>query len=701
MDQSNIMSAPFIQQFIQSLSDAVILLGGDQKILNVNEAAELLIGSQSSQLEGQAVNLFIKNYHPGAEEVYVCNKDGEFLSTCSEGELPFGGATVRYLILKPVRMQKQDDLLKALMNIVPDFIGIKDDEGRFVFANAFVGEMFGVPDFDFTGKHDRELAEMITPFRDVFNYCVETDEYVWQKGRIMRVEERIPSLTGGERVFDVYKIPVFQEDGSRKNLLVFGREVTEKIESEARYRLLAENVHDIISTHTPDGAFKYISPSCEENLGLKPEDLIGKTGFGIMHPDDIEKMMQALDDINAGVRALTVQFRLLNREDDGYVWLEASFKSVIDPITGEVTEITGVTRNISERKNTEKLLVESKQRYKSLFDHNPSIVCSMNRQGQFTRVNRKTREISGYSMNELLQMTIEGLLSEGEADRLKEDFREVLQGNPRTFETFITCKSGDVRNLRVTGIPIVVEQEIIGVYGVARDVTELKKTEEMLRKSDKLSIVGQLAASIAHEIRNPLTSLKGFIQLFLENRDVDAGRYYLIMHDELSRIEHIMSELLLLAKPQVKSYKSTEVKSLVSFVSTLLERHALVQNIHIITDVEDDLPFVLGEENELKQVLINLIKNGIEAMSDGGVVLVKAFKEDDQVKVQVIDQGCGIPKDRIDRLGEPFFTTKEKGTGLGMMVSYKIMKEHNGDISIESTLGKGTIITLSFPVHTN
>jgi signal transduction histidine kinase len=296
-------------------------------------------------------------------------------------------------------------------------------------------------------------------------------------------------------------------------------------------------------------------------------------------------------------------------------------------------------------------------------------------------------------------MTIEDLLAEGEADRLKDDFKGVLKGTPRTFETFINCKSGELKNLCVTAIPIVVEDEIIGVYGVASDVTDQKKTEEMLRKSDKLSVVGQLAASIAHEIRNPLTSLKGFIQLFQENCDIDAGKYYMIMLDELNRIEHIMSELLLLAKPQVKSYCDTDLNKLVRFVATLLERHALVQNIHIVTDLDHDMPLVRGEENELKQVLINLIKNAIEAMNDGGIILVKGFRKGDKVLIQIVDQGCGIPKDLIDRLGEPFFTTKEKGTGLGMMVSYKIMKEHNGDISIKSKAGKGTEITLSFPLQ--
>lgn len=469
--------------------------------------------------------------------------------------------------------------MKTLMNIVPDFIGIKDGDGRFVFANEFVGELFELPGFDFTGKTDADLAEITPNFREVFQYCIETDEQVWQAKEIVRCEEFVPARDGSTRFFDVYKIPVFHPDGTRKNLLVFGREVTEKIESrqlleesEARYRLLAENAMDMITTHKADGSFTYISPASFALLGKRPEEILGDTGYGMLHPDDEEISRKAHEDLISGPCTKTVPFRLQHK-DGHYVWLETSCKSITDD-TGKVVEIIGVTRDISDR----------------------------------------------------------------------------------------------------------------------------KKSEDLLRQSDKLSIVGQLAASVAHEIRNPLTSLKGFIQFLQESQEVDPSNYYSIMDKELNRIDQIMGQLLLLAKPQVRTYKKTCLKEIIEFVETLLQPEAIVQNIQINTRIPDVMPHIHAEENELKQVLINLLKNAIDSMDDGGEITIQAQMMDSQIHVSVKDQGCGIPRNRIEKMCEPFYTTKEKGTGLGLMISSKIMKEHNGELRFSSIEGKGTTASMVLPV---
>ncbi|BBI31470.1 hypothetical protein KCTCHS21_08690 [Cohnella abietis] len=234
------------------------------------------------------------------------------------------------------------------------------------------------------------------------------------------------------------------------------------------------------------------------------------------------------------------------------------------------------------------------------------------------------------------------------------------------------------------------------VQVIIRDISERKKNEELLINSEKLYVAGQLAAGIAHEIRNPLTSLKGFLQLIASGRRANSS-YYEIMNSELDRIENIVSELLMLSKPQVYELTYQDMRAIMRDTVTLLETQAILHNIAIEAEYGTDPLWIYGVENQVKQVFINVIKNAIEAMIDGGSIGIKLSRESDGVYVRVRDEGPGIGEDQLAKIGQPFYTTKEKGTGLGLMVSYKIVDNHQGKIMVKSELGKGTLFEIVLP----
>ncbi|WP_102346444.1 ATP-binding protein [Bacillus sp. Marseille-P3661] len=237
-----------------------------------------------------------------------------------------------------------------------------------------------------------------------------------------------------------------------------------------------------------------------------------------------------------------------------------------------------------------------------------------------------------------------------------------------------------------------------GLVIIGRDVTSLRLAEEKLRQSEKLSIVGELAASVAHEIRNPLTSLKGFVQLL--PREDSNQQYYDIMHDELKRINDIVDELLLLAKPQKLHFKEADIQKILDDVLALLSIQARQSNIELHSDGENKIELIECEPNQLKQVLINLIKNAIEASKNGGKVTISLNKDDkDHVIIIIKDNGCGISKERLAKIGEPFYSSKEKGTGLGLTVSFNIVQAHNGTIKFTSVPDHGTEVSIRLPVH--
>jgi two-component system sporulation sensor kinase A len=236
------------------------------------------------------------------------------------------------------------------------------------------------------------------------------------------------------------------------------------------------------------------------------------------------------------------------------------------------------------------------------------------------------------------------------------------------------------------------------ILSVFKDITNKKEeTEGLLLKSEKLALVGQMAAGIAHEIRNPLTSIKGFIQLF-KSRYTSETEYFNLVLSELDRINLIISEFLVLAKPTVIVFKEKEIQNLIKDVVTLINTQAIMNNVQIFVEFESDIPIIVCEENQLKQVFINILKNSIEAMPNGGMINIKVkVWGKEKVSISFIDQGSGIQEDRIPTLGEPFYTTKEKGTGLGLMTSYKIIENHDGELKISSKIDEGTTVEVILP----
>jgi PAS domain S-box-containing protein len=277
---------------------------------------------------------------------------------------------------------------------------------------------------------------------------------------------------------------------------------------------------------------------------------------------------------------------------------------------------------------------------------------------------------------------------------------KLMVNTPLSFiEMKIIRLDGMVIDVETASAPIIFKGKE-ALLTVGKDITEQKqRNDELLRKSDKLSLVGQMAAGIAHEIRNPLTSLKGFLQLIGSEQPNDKREFFDIMLNELERINFIVGEFLILAKPHAVIFKEESIELLCRNVLTLLDTQAILNNVQIFMKVHPNIPFISCEKSQLKQVLINLIKNGIEAMTNGGNITIEIGPTDEQdfVFIRVIDQGCGIEEGKIPELGEPFYTTKEHGTGLGLMVCYKIIENHNGKMHIQSKVGEGTTIEILLP----
>ncbi|MBW1995680.1 MAG: hypothetical protein JRI77_14745, partial [Deltaproteobacteria bacterium] len=243
---------------------------------------------------------------------------------------------------------------------------------------------------------------------------------------------------------------------------------------------------------------------------------------------------------------------------------------------------------------------------------------------------------------------------------------------------------------------------------IVRDLREIKKLEEKVRRSEKLAAVGQLAAGLAHEIRNPLSSIRGFAQFFRHAlRDRPKEREYAeIMIKEMDRINRVVTDLLSFANPKAAELKPTHVADLVNHVVRLAEADAKSKNITIQSQVDPGVGEVNLDAYQITQALLNLLLNSLKFVDSNGRVDLKAFQteEGSRLVFQIEDNGPGIAQENMDKIFDPFFTTQETGTGLGLTIVHKIVENHRGDIDVDSPPpGKtsGCRVTIRIPVSTD
>lgn len=470
-------------------------------------------------------------------------------------------------------------------------------------------------------------------------------------------------------------------------------------EIEELFRLITENTYDVISYYTPDGLCKYISPAVYTLLGYETSELIGTRTFDCIHPDD-RKALQAYD-VNKESDVLIFRFR---HKHGNYVWFESSFKSIKNE-EGDLQYIISIGRDITKRKEAEEELRQSEERFRRSFDHAPIGMAIVDLNGKCLKVNRTLCSIIGYSKQELLEL---GLKDITHPDDLETDLNSMDRLKNRIachyfLEKRYIHKQGSIV-WALLGVSLVHNEAGKPLYFISQieDITDKKKLEqlreqqnELLDRTDKLSTIGQFAASIAHEIRNPLTTIRGFIQLLSEKHTSDPQGYYPIILDELDRANEIISDFLALSKNRTIEKKMCNLNDIIHTLYPILSAEANLQGHTMVLDLDESISDLLLDDKEIKQLLLNIIRNGMEAMDVSGTLTIVTRENEGKVALQISDTGCGIPEAKMAQLFEPFYTTKEKGTGLGLVVCLNIVEKHGGTLTLQSEENHGTVVLIT------
>ncbi|MGM0917291.1 MAG: ATP-binding protein [Bacillota bacterium] len=373
-------------------------------------------------------------------------------------------------------------------------------------------------------------------------------------------------------------------------------------------------------------------------------------------------------------------------------------------VSGYVDRLNLLVSDLNKR---EKEAHELTERLNRITDNLQEIVFETNEKGEIIFLNQAWTQMTGYDIDECLGTMYNQYFDQEE--RVVQHLLSVIKEHKDAgrVELQLLHKEGK----KVWGdvhykLYFDEHHQFTGGIGTVADITKQKQAKLELERSNqqlqmqaqKLAVAGQIAAGIAHEVRNPLTSVNGFLQL-MKTQYPERTDYFDIIFSEIKRIDFVLSELLVLAKPQAVHFQEVQLHELLEQVITLLKTNAVLSNIDLKQPFKkQDAGAILADANQMKQLFINLIKNAIEAMPEGGSIYISTEKVLNEWKITIQDEGKGMSEEDVQKIYDPFFSTKKEGTGLGLTICATILKDHHGRMDVSSELGKGAAFQIYLPV---
>lgn len=468
-------------------------------------------------------------------------------------------------------------------------------------------------------------------------------------------------------------------------------ESNEKLRSsEERFRLVLANSSMVVFNQDQELRYTWMENPAP---GFSVEEVLGKTDKEVF-PDDYLQ----LTEIKSWVLKTGICFRdevrveIMGEE----IYFDLSVHPVFAAI-GTVVGITCVSTDITMHKHMEKALRYSEECFSKAFMVSP-IPMSISRQedGVYLDVNDSYLQAAGYSREELIGRSSLELSMWGDKAGRAEILGRLRRGEKvRDVEVKYCNKKG--KGMVLVSLEPIIIKDTKCILSMLTDITERRQMEKDMARLDRLSHVGEMAASIGHEIRNPMTAVRGFIQLLSEQENYLNDRIYLdLMIEELDRANDIISEYLGMARDKIVDLQPHYLDQVIEAIYPMLNADANYKGMQIELDLGKP-PMPLIDVKEIRQLIFNMARNGFEAMAPYGTLTIGTTTGEGEIVMYIKDQGQGLPDELLDKLGTPFVTTKENGTGLGLAVCYSIAARHKARIDYETGSG-GTTFYVRFPL---
>jgi len=525
-----------------------------------------------------------------------------------------------------------------------------------------------------------------------------------------------------DRWFHVTVDPIFDAEGHLSGAVHTVEDVSERKRAEERLRDSEQRLRLHVQ-RTPlaviewDLDFRVVkwNPSAKRIFGYTEQEALGQHAYFIVPSSarpHVDRIWSALLHSKGGLQSTNE-----NVTKDGRTILCQWYNTPLVNEKGEVVGVASLAADITEQKRAEAALHESERRYRELVEHLPDVVFTLSREGIITSLNTAFERLLEWPVSEWVGRSFTLLVHPDDLGDTQAAFLAVLGGrSPVPYELRLLTRSGKHLWVEFSVIPQKQGERTIGLLGIGRDVTERKRIENSLRQTQKMNALGQMASGIAHDINNNLACVLGFSELLLSHpSQLDDKKK---VADYLQRINAAAHDASRVVERLREFYRSRDhlsplaavdlnavVRDTIAMSEPRWKTQTRATGLSIAVQTElGEVPLIYGDASELREALMNLIFNAVDAMHGDGTITIRTRtvgeREPTHVIVQVSDTGVGMTEEVRQRCLEPFFTTKgESGTGLGLSMVYGVVQRHQGSLDIESAPGKGTTVTLTLPVR--
>ena len=586
-----------------------------------------------------------------------------------------------------------------------------DLNGNHTFVNPAAAEMLGYKAKELVGRHSHSICHYLKADGSPYPEQECPIYAAYRDGSIHRVVEEFFWRRNGTGFPVEYTSTPIIENGNLAGAVVTFKDITERKEveealqeSEQRYRSLFQNNHAVMLLIDPEtGNVVDANPAACTFYGYLWKDLTALkiTDINTLPPEQVFQEMQRAREESR--RHFHFRHRLANGD-------LREVEVFSGPITLHGREfLYSIVHDITERKQAEEKLRASEERYRNLYESARDIICTIDLDGIIYSLNPVFEPITGWSRTEWVGKPFSSMLHPEDSDPARIVLESAFRGErPPVQEWRVLSKSGEYLPEEFTVTPQFRNETVIGVMSVGRDISERKQIEEERLRAGKLESIGILAGGIAHDFNNILTALLGNITLARLNSKRGEKVYDLLLEAEKASFEAkgLTQQLLTFARGGAPVKKVTPVVNLIKEAAVFAARGS---NTQCRFSIPDDLWPAEVDEGQIRQVISNLVLNAVQAMPEGGVVVIQAentvvqpgdllsLKPGEYVRVSVQDHGIGILKEHLSRVFDPYFTTKQKGSGLGLTICYSIIRDHGGYIGVNSEIGVGTTVYFYLP----
>ena len=468
--------------------------------------------------------------------------------------------------------------------------------------------------------------------------------------------------------------------------------------SQSLFQGLADSAPVGIFQTDCEGLYIYVNRRWCEISGLKPEQAYGAGWANALHPGDRERVCDEWCRAAHAKAEFRSKYRF-QRPDGTIAWVFGQAASYGHG-TGEIAGHIGTITDINEITESEVDLRTAKEQYQLLFDANPLPGWIFDIETlAFLEVNEMALTHYGYSREEFLAMTLKDIHASEEVPKLEESLKNLPAGLKRAGIWTHKKKDGSLIAVEIFNYGIVFRGRPARLV-LANDVTESRHREYALQETARLTALAETASIFAHEVANPLNGISTILQMLLRGQEIHDPECRGMLQDalnEVGRLGGLLQEFRTFARPETISPEPLDLKELVSEVLSTEAVEYSERGIQVEQEFNPEGLVLNADHQKLKQVLLNLFKNAVEAMPHGGRLKIRGYNRGDQVFIEISDSGTGIPADA--RIFDAFTTTKPLGTGLGLAIVKKIVAAHGGTITYQSQPGQGTVFTLTFPAN--